>query len=107
MCLAVSDTRLWTGDSKGVFRIWDTETYQLVTECDTERRSIYAMICVQIADIETVWLGTRDDLQIRDAKVRRDMVLQPRADRCTERACSCRRESCWWSSRHQRTTCAS
>lgn len=53
---------LWTTDSNGYFRIWDTDTHKCIKQVNTEKKRINAMAIIG----SDVWLGFMDGLQIRN-----------------------------------------
>eukprot|EP00012_Vannella_robusta_P011328 CAMPEP_0206202734 /NCGR_PEP_ID=MMETSP0166-20121206/12366_1 /ASSEMBLY_ACC=CAM_ASM_000260 /TAXON_ID=95228 /ORGANISM="Vannella robusta, Strain DIVA3 518/3/11/1/6" /LENGTH=980 /DNA_ID=CAMNT_0053621749 /DNA_START=454 /DNA_END=3392 /DNA_ORIENTATION=- len=58
-----SDQRfLWTADTKGSFRIWDTDTTELVSSFETQSARINCMARVAC----NIWLGTAESIQIRN-----------------------------------------
>eukprot|EP01094_Clydonella_sp_ATCC50884_P012974 TRINITY_DN23269_c0_g1_i1.p1 TRINITY_DN23269_c0_g1~~TRINITY_DN23269_c0_g1_i1.p1 ORF type:complete len:918 (-),score=244.35 TRINITY_DN23269_c0_g1_i1:169-2652(-) len=63
MTLAANDTLIWTGDNKGIFRIWKACTMEVVKETDTNTKCINTLL--EVGD--TVWIGTREKIEIRQA----------------------------------------
>jgi ligand-binding sensor domain-containing protein len=56
---------LWTGDTKGILHLWDTDTLDMLREINTDAKSIMAILRI---DDDTMWVGTMLRIEVRNAK---------------------------------------
>lgn len=62
---------LWTGDSAGILRVWDTTTLKLRHEVELGKR-INAMVLAA----GNMWIGLADSIQIRDQNDVSDLICE-------------------------------
>jgi len=63
LALGAGDTVLWSGDSRGIVRIYNTDTITLLEEFDTEAKSVMALLNVN----QDMWVGTVTRIEVRNA----------------------------------------